>query len=200
MAPTTVKKTVAPKKPTSHPTFLSMIQECIKANPTEARQGVSRPTIKKFLADKYKLDMSSAANSNNLANAIKRGMDKGDLNLPKGIGGRVKMPAKTAATGKENAPPKTAAKPATEKPSAAKTTSASAKKTAPAKKAAAPAKKAASKPATKPTAAKSAKTVAKKPAAKKTSAPKKAPAVKAVARTVKKKASAAPKKKAVAKK
>ena len=40
--------------------------------------------------------MSSAANSNNLANAIKRGMDKGDLNLPKGIGGRVKMPAKVS--------------------------------------------------------------------------------------------------------
>lgn len=40
--------------------------------------------------------MSSAINSNNLANAIKRGSEKGDLNLPKGIGGRVKMPAKVS--------------------------------------------------------------------------------------------------------
>jgi len=143
----------------------------------------------RFLADKYKLDMSSAANSNNLANAIKRGHEKGDLNLPKGIGGRVKMPAKvcdilpfkvtllipskkTSAAGKENAPPtKPAAKPA------------AAKRAAPAKKAAAPVKKpahvkkpAATKTATKSAAPKPAKTVTKKPAAKKTSAPKKAPA------------------------
>lgn len=42
--------------------------------------------------------MSSAANVTNLNNAIKRGAEKGDLNLPKGIGGRVKVPAKVSAT------------------------------------------------------------------------------------------------------
>jgi hypothetical protein len=51
-------------------------------------------TEPRFLADKYKLDMSSAANVNNLSSAIKRGSEKGDLVLPKGIGGRVKLPAK----------------------------------------------------------------------------------------------------------
>ena len=50
----------------------------------------------RFLADKYKIDMSSASNTNNLSNAIKRGHEKGDLNLPKGIGGRVKLPAKVS--------------------------------------------------------------------------------------------------------
>ena len=48
----------------------------------------------RYLADKYKIDMSSASNTNNLAGAIKRGHVKGDLSLPKGIGGRVKMPSK----------------------------------------------------------------------------------------------------------
>jgi histone H1/5 len=50
----------------------------------------------RYLAEKYKLDMSSAANVNNLNNAIKRGSEKGDLNLPKGLGGRVKGPAKVS--------------------------------------------------------------------------------------------------------
>ena len=40
--------------------------------------------------------MSSASNVNNLSNAIKRGAEKGDLSLPKGIGGRVKLPAKVS--------------------------------------------------------------------------------------------------------
>lgn len=44
----------------------------------------------RFLADKYKLDMSSAANISNLSNAIKRGAEKGQLTLPSGIAGRVK--------------------------------------------------------------------------------------------------------------
>lgn len=50
----------------------------------------------RFLADKYKIDMSSASNVNNLSNAIKRGSEKGDLSLPKGIGGRVKLPSKAS--------------------------------------------------------------------------------------------------------
>ncbi|GFZ42572.1 hypothetical protein JCM24511_00288 [Saitozyma sp. JCM 24511] len=171
MAPV-AKKAAAPKKASAHPTFLAMVQEAIKANPTEARAGVSRPTIKKFLADKYKLDMSSAANVNNLSSAIKRGSEKGDLVLPKGIGGRVKLPAKKTAAGKENVKP-AAKKPAAKKPAATKAAKPAAAKKAPAAK----------------------KPAAKKPAAKKTSAPKKAPAAKAAAKPAAKKA-AAPKKKA----
>lgn len=199
-----VKKSAAPTKKAAatHPTFLAMVQECIKANPEEARSGVSRPTIKKFLADKYKLDMSAAANVNNLSNAIKRGSEKGDLQLPKGIGGRVKMGAKKPAAGKENAPPKAAgAKKAAapKKPAAAKSTTAAAAggaaKPAAAKKAPAAAGAAKKAPAKKAAA----------PAAKKTSSAKKAPAAKAAAtKAAPKKAAAtkaaAPKKAAAAKK
>ncbi|WVQ85597.1 hypothetical protein IAT38_007763 [Cryptococcus sp. DSM 104549] len=186
MAPTTAtKKAPAAKKASAHPTFLAMIQEAIKSNPEDARKGVSRPTIKKFLADKYKIDMSAAANTTNLSNAIKRGAEKNELVLPSGISGRVKLAPKVkAAAGKENVVPK--------KPAAKKAAAPAAKKAAPAKKPAA-AKPAAAKAATakKPAAAK------KAPAAKKTSAPKKAPAAKAAAAKPKK-AAAAPKKKAAA--
>lgn len=97
-------------------------KECIAQNKGDARKGVSRPTIKKFLADKYKLDMSSAANISNLSNAIKRGAEKGQLTLPSGIAGRVKAGAKKPAlvhkkssAGKENVAPKKAASTETRK-------------------------------------------------------------------------------------
>jgi len=54
------------------------------------------PLTNRYLADKYKIDMSSATNVTNFNNAIKRGSDKGDLNLPKGLSGRVKLPAKVS--------------------------------------------------------------------------------------------------------
>jgi histone H1/5 len=88
------KKAAAPRKAAAHPTFLAMIQECIVAHPEDARAGVSRPTIKKWLSQKYKLDLSSASNVNNLSNAIKRGAETGALVLPKGIGGKVKLAPK----------------------------------------------------------------------------------------------------------
>lgn len=50
----------------------------------------------RFLADKYKLDMSSPANISNLSNAIKRGALKGQLTLPSGIAGRVKTGTKVS--------------------------------------------------------------------------------------------------------
>jgi len=50
--------------------------------------------IHRYLADKYKIDMSSAANVTNFNNAIKRASEKGDLSLPKGLSGRVKLGAK----------------------------------------------------------------------------------------------------------
>jgi histone H1/5 len=50
----------------------------------------------RFLAEKYKLDMSSASNANNLNSAIKRGSETGALLLPKGLAGRVKLAAKVS--------------------------------------------------------------------------------------------------------
>ncbi|WVR03810.1 hypothetical protein IAU60_000806 [Kwoniella sp. DSM 27419] len=191
MAPTaTTKKAAAPKKAAaSHPTFLAMIQEAVKANPDGSRKGASRPAIKKYLADTYKIDMSSASNVNNLSNAIKRGEEKKELVLPSGISGRVKLAPKAKPAGKENVAPKKAAAPA-KKPAATAT-----KKAAPAAKKATPAAKPAAKKAA-PAAKKAA------PAAKKTvTATKKAPAAKAAAGAKKApaKKAAAPKKAATKK-
>jgi len=170
MAPTkTATKSAAVKGKTAHPSFQDMIKECIAAHPEDSRAGVSRPTIKKYMADKYKLDMSAKANLNNLANAIKKGSETNVFSLPKGIGGRVKAVKKTPAhpaAGKENAPPsKTAVKPKAAATTAAKPV---------AKK---PVAKSAAKPAAKAAPAKKAA-----PAAKKTTAAKKAPATKAAAK------------------
>jgi histone H1/5 len=43
------------------------------------------------LADKYKLDMSSAANLNHVNKAIARGVEVGVFDQPKGSGGKVKL-------------------------------------------------------------------------------------------------------------
>lgn len=102
--------------------MLTPQQEAVLAHPEDARAGVSRPTIKKFLAAKYNLDLSSAANVNNLSNAIKRGAENGVLLLPKGVSGKIKVAAKAKkSAGKENeAPKKEAKKPAAKKPAAKK--------------------------------------------------------------------------------
>lgn len=126
--------------------MLTYPQEAILAHPEDARSGVSRPTIKKFLATKYNIDLSSASNINNLSNAIKRGADKGVLLLPKGVSGKIKVAAKAKkAAGKENEAPKKEAK----KPAA---------KAKPAAKKAAPKKTATKAAATKKTATKKATT------------------------------------------
>ncbi|TYJ54955.1 hypothetical protein B9479_004367 [Cryptococcus floricola] len=193
-----VKKTTtvaATKKPAPHPTFLSMIQECITNNKEDVRKGVSRPAIKKYLAETFKIDMSSASNINNLNSAIKRGAEKGELILPSGTAGKVKnAPKKKASDDKENVVPTTKkAAPAKKAVTATKSASKPAVKAAapagkkPAAKKASTTTKAAPKAAPKAastTKAAPKKTVAKKaekPAAKKTSAPKKAPAAKAAA-------------------
>ncbi|KAJ9128367.1 hypothetical protein QFC24_000660 [Naganishia onofrii] len=176
MAPTK-KSTTAPKPKASHPPFAEMIKDCIQSTTEETRLGVSRPTIKKFLANTYKLDMSSAMNISNLNKAITRGAESGLFELPKGIGGRVKLVKKAkASANKENTPPK--------KAPAAKKTAAAAPKKAVATKAAP--KKAAAKPAAPKKAAPAKKTAA----ATKTKA----------AATGKTATKAAPKKRAAAKK
>ncbi|KAF8590545.1 hypothetical protein K439DRAFT_98046 [Ramaria rubella] len=91
------------KKPaaSSHPPFADMIKECITAHPSEARAGVSRPTIKKFLETKYGLDIS-AGTVTNINRAIAHGAEKGLFTLPKGPSGKVKLTPKARSdAGKE---------------------------------------------------------------------------------------------------
>jgi hypothetical protein len=86
----------------SHPTWIDMIKECIVSHPEEARAGVSRPTIKKFVEDKYRIEVN-ASTASQLNRAISSGSEKGVFTLPKGPSGKVKLARHDAA--KENATP-----------------------------------------------------------------------------------------------
>ncbi|KAM5542596.1 hypothetical protein V8D89_003557 [Ganoderma adspersum] len=173
----------APRAAPTHPSWVDMIKECIAAHPEDARSGVSRPQIKKFVEDNYKLDIGNAQITQ-LSKAITSGAEKGVFVLPKGPSGRVKLPPKTTrpaegTAAKENKPDSKSAKaPAKAKPASKATTSktTAAKKTGAVKK---PGAKSAAAPK-KAAPAKSTATKAKAPA-KKAETPKKAPAKKAAA-------------------
>ncbi|KAH9484038.1 Histone H1 [Psilocybe cubensis] len=172
----TVKKSSVAKPAASHPTWVDMIKECIAANTEDARIGVSRPQIKKYVETKYKLEIG-AAQVNQLSKAITSGAEKGVFFLPKGLSGRVKLapkskPAADSSAAKENKPA-TKPKAAASKPKAAKASATTAKPKA-------------SKPSTTKTAAPK-KAAPAKPkattAVKKTPAPKKVLAGKPKAKT-----------------
>jgi len=98
----------------THPTWVDMIKECIVAHPEDARTGVSRPLIKKFVETKYHIDVNALAASQ-LSRAITTGSEKGIFVLPKGPSGKVKLaPQVKAEVAKENT------KPATKKPTVTK--------------------------------------------------------------------------------
>ncbi|KAJ3829995.1 histone H1 [Lentinula raphanica] len=162
--PTTTKpKAVAAKSKASavsnsKPSWKEIIKECIVLHKEEARQGVSRSTIKKYAEEKYKLEMN-ASHLSQLNRAITHGAETGMFMLPKGPSGKVKLPPKNSKAAddlKENAKP----------PSKTTGVKAAPAKKVPAKKAPATAAK---KPAPKATTAKTAtaKKAAAKPAAKK---------------------------------
>ncbi|KAJ7063114.1 hypothetical protein C8F01DRAFT_1209479 [Mycena amicta] len=190
-AKTTAKKKVtkpAPSKKTTskaatHPSFVEMIKECIIAHPEEARGGVSRPMIKKFIESKYKVEFN-AAHASQLSRAITTGSERGTFTLPKGPSGKVKLTPKSST--KENSKPISKAKPATKttKPSSTKAVAASAKPQPKAKPAtASAATRTKKKPAApkKVLAGKAKGPAAKKPTKKTTTLPsKRAPAKKAV--------------------
>lgn len=158
---TEASKKSAAKKPAEHPKYSEMIAAAITS--LKERNGSSRQAILKYVTSNYKV--GDNANSH-LKMALKRGVAKGDLSQPKGVGasGSFKLVKKAAEPKKKAAPKK---KPAAKKPAT--------KKAAPKKK---PAKKAtpkkAKKPVKKATSAKksSAKKPAKKPATKKPAAKK----------------------------
>ncbi|KAJ7219128.1 hypothetical protein GGX14DRAFT_695373 [Mycena pura] len=166
---TSKKATSKTAKPTpSHPTWVDMIKECITAHPEDARQGVSRPQIKKFVETKYKLSIGTAQNTQ-LSKALATGSEKNFFVLPKGPSGRVKLAPKAksadASATKENKPTK--AKPKTTKTAPAKATTT---KKAPTKSTTRPAQK-------KPTVSKK-KTTTAKPKPSTTTVKKAAPAKK----------------------
>jgi len=109
---TTITKASPSKKPAAaskghhatHPSWVDMIKECITAHPEDARGGVSRPTIKKFVETKHHVAMNATAASQ-LNRAIAHGAEKGIFVLPKGPSGKVKLAAQHSDAAKENAKP-----------------------------------------------------------------------------------------------
>ncbi|WFD23458.1 hypothetical protein MEQU1_002149 [Malassezia equina] len=188
------KKSTTTKK-TTHMTYEDMIKEAILAHGAEARLGLGRPTIKKYILAKHpdtgRLPLASFNTRFN--QAITRGEEKGVFLLPKGVSGKVKVSAKAKPAAKPAAKKaskpaatttaKKVTKPATKKPAAKKVTKApvkktsSAKATTAAKKSTAVKKSASKAAATKKAPAK--KTAAKKAATTKKTSTKKAPAKKA---------------------
>ncbi|KAE9406360.1 hypothetical protein BT96DRAFT_810826 [Gymnopus androsaceus JB14] len=79
----------------SHPSWIDMIKECIASHPDDARTGVSRPAIKKFVESKYKIDVNASTNSQ-LNRAITSGSEKKIFVLPKGPSGKVKLAPKVS--------------------------------------------------------------------------------------------------------
>ncbi|KAH9842544.1 uncharacterized protein C8Q71DRAFT_733365 [Rhodofomes roseus] len=150
----------APRAPPTHPPWIDMIKECIITHKEDARTGVSRHQIKKFVEDKYDIEIGNAQVTQ-LSKAITSGAEKDIFSLPKGPSGRVKLAPKVQR------PPETAAK--ENKPVAAKAPKAPAKaKASTTKEKAAPAKSTkVAKTAKKPV-------IAKKPAAKAAPATKRA--------------------------
>jgi len=83
----------ATSKPAAHPSYIDMVKECIATHPEDARYGVSRPTIKKYIETKYKVEMNASATSQ-LSRAIISGVEKDIFVLPKGLSGKVKLAPK----------------------------------------------------------------------------------------------------------
>ncbi|PAV59568.1 hypothetical protein WR25_01833 [Diploscapter pachys] len=73
----------------SHPTYLKMIQEAIAS--IKDRKGASRPAIKAFVGEKYKLDDNSGKFIRNLNTALKKGVTDGTLKQPYGNQGRFSL-------------------------------------------------------------------------------------------------------------
>lgn len=80
-----------------HPSWKDMIKECIAGHPDDARSGVSRATIKKFISEKYDVEINGT-NLSQLNRAITHGAEHGIFALPKGPSGKVKLAPKVKPT------------------------------------------------------------------------------------------------------
>ncbi|KAI6109862.1 hypothetical protein F5141DRAFT_812677 [Pisolithus sp. B1] len=95
------RKTTERSHQPPHPPWTEMITECIITTPDGTQNGVSRPTLKKFVEFNYHLVMTATTTSQ-LNHAITAGKENGDFVLPKGPSGKVKLaPERTTGTPKE---------------------------------------------------------------------------------------------------
>lgn len=101
----------------------AMIKEAILAHPADARAGIGRATIKKYIQSHHpETAKGSEASFNTRVNqAITRGAEKKTFLLPKGPSGKVKLAPKAKVEKKAPAAKKPAAKKvAAKKPAASK--------------------------------------------------------------------------------
>ncbi|OON17834.1 linker histone H1 and H5 family protein [Opisthorchis viverrini] len=157
-------KSAKPKIPANHPPVIDMVKASINA--AKDRKGTSLPTIKKFIAANYKVDVEKLGP--HIRRGIVHAVEKGILvrvgNKGKGASGSFKVAEKKTAVPK----PKPVKKPKVvkaKKPAAPKKPKAAKKPAKPKTKT--PSKPKAAKKPKKPATPKKAKTP-KKPAAKKT--------------------------------
>ncbi|KAL6309049.1 hypothetical protein BKA93DRAFT_821875 [Sparassis latifolia] len=133
------------KSTASHPSWKDMVKDCITEHSQDARTGVSRATIKKFISEKYNVEFTGM-NASQLNRAIAHGAEHGIFSLPKGPSGKVKLapklkpapanenvkPLGTKKTNKDTSAAAPSAKPAVKKVAVKKATAAP-KKTSSAK-------------------------------------------------------------------
>ncbi|EKM82950.1 hypothetical protein AGABI1DRAFT_125427 [Agaricus bisporus var. burnettii JB137-S8] len=88
------------------PSWKEIIKACIVDHKEEARQGVSRSTIKKYAEEKHNIDVSGN-NLFQLKRAIATGAEDGIFVQPKGPAGKVKLAPRVKASvgSKENSKP-----------------------------------------------------------------------------------------------
>lgn len=163
------KKTVAPKKPATHPKYSEMLQAAIGS--LKERGGSSRQAILKYILANYNVGKDEKTVNNHLKLALRAGGKNGSLKQTKGTGASGSF--RLGEVKKAAAKPKKATKPKAAKPKKVKTPK---KAVAKPKKAKTPKKKAAAAKPKKVAAAKPMKANTPKKAAAK---PKKAPAKKA---------------------
>ncbi|KAF8352300.1 hypothetical protein F5887DRAFT_1171926 [Amanita rubescens] len=113
-APAAASKASRPQA--THPSWIEMIKACIVDHKEYTRQGVSRPQIKKFVEQTYKMEMTPAQNAQ-LSKALGTGSEKGVFVLPKGPSGRVKLAPKTKTDTSAKEPRSTTTKTTTTKTS-----------------------------------------------------------------------------------
>ncbi|CAI4053167.1 histone H1 SKDI_16G1480 [Saccharomyces kudriavzevii IFO 1802] len=125
---TAVKKVAAKKEEPSSKSYRELIMEGLTT--LKERKGSSRPALKKFIKENYPIVGSSSNFDLYFNNAIKKGVEVGDFEQPKGPAGALKLAKKKSPEvkkGKDTSPkPKAAAAAA----AAVTTTTASKMKTA----------------------------------------------------------------------
>ncbi|CAD6963322.1 unnamed protein product [Tilletia controversa] len=84
-----------PPPPASHkPTYLDMIKEAISNS--EDKHGLSRQGIKAFMREVYDVDPEAANTKVAFKKALDKGIDSGELVLPNGTSGKIKLAAKSS--------------------------------------------------------------------------------------------------------